>query len=184
MIYYLKGSVDLRWLFDLVLHSPLDDHVKKTKTNYLIGSRDEERETKERRRLLKEKMDRIRFSPVCASLILGLFDFGKTISDTSKALWFQRSSSSSFSWTSISTNVKSYNYQRFKFHLRDRNRARNAIEIWKEFVEVSSLHPKNKDWKSSLTLTLNDCICRIEDRGNTLALRKRWRTTSGTGRAR
>ena len=116
-----------------------------TTTNYRIGSRDEERETKERRRLLKEKMDRIRFLPVCSSLISVLFDFGKHISDTSKVLWFQRSSSSSCSWTPISTNVRSCNNQSFKFHLRDRNRARNAIEIWKEFVQVSSLHPKNKN---------------------------------------
>ena len=145
MIYDLKRSVDLRWLYDPVLHSSLDDLVKKTLTNYRIGSRDEERETKERRRLLKEKMDRIRFSPVCGSLISVLFDFGILRSDTSKALWFQRSSSSSCSWTPISTNVRSCINQSFKFHLRDRNRARNAIEIWKEFVQVSSLHPKNKN---------------------------------------
>ena len=168
-----------------MLHSPLDDLVKKTTTNYRIGSRDEERETKERRRLLKEKMDRIRFLPVCSSLISVLFDFGKHISDTSKVLWFQWSSSSSCSWTPISTNVRSCNNQSFKFHLRDRNRARNAIEIWKEFVQVSSLRPKYKNENlRSLRLTLNNCICRREDRGNTLALRKRWRTTSGTGRAR
>ena len=64
----------------------IDDLVKKNTSNHRIGSRDEERETKERRRLLKEKMDRIRFSPVCGSLISVLFDFGKHRSDTSKVL--------------------------------------------------------------------------------------------------
>ena len=33
MIYDLKSSVDLRWLFDLVLHSSLDDYVDDNSAN-------------------------------------------------------------------------------------------------------------------------------------------------------
>ena len=106
----------------------------------LILFRDDERESKERQRLQKEKMDRIRFKA-----FRNYSSHWKT-----NVIFYSRDRIRFRNYSSHwKTDVIFYSRDRIRFindssHLktnvifysRDRNRARNTLATWKEFVQV------------------------------------------------